>query len=198
MPRVLPLIVGMWLVGCAPSIYVQPPENEPHALVTVRVMHHEASGPNLNHITTLNGYDLAVTRPTAVAGAPLTRSVRVRPEPLRWRFSSTFFHQVTETRMETVYQTESYSCGTETVGYGSSARTQTRTCTRQVPRQELRTHTRTVVDGACEEHLALAPRVGERYLVQFDYLTSGRCRARCFRQIAQPDGTFQLVPCQLR
>lgn len=196
MPRLLPLTALTLLGACAPALYVQPPENEPHAVVTVRVMHHEASGQHLSHSTTLNGYDLSIAPPAAMLGVPVTRSVRVRPEPHRWRFASTFSHQVIESRLQTVYHSESYACGTETVGFGTSSRTQTRMCTRQVPRQEHRTETRTVIDGACQEQLGLVPVVGERYLVQFDYVANGQCRARCFRQLTQPSGTFQLVPCR--
>ena len=167
----LPLIA---LAACGPPRYEAPSLTAPHATVTVRVIHHDIS-----------------ERVAAVRGAPLTRSVRVRPRPDRWEFRSVF--SLTEVRMETVMENEQYNCGTQTVGFGASARTQPRTCTRSVPRT--RSVTRRVVDGECRAIAPFSPRVDGHYVMQFDYHGPGSCRARCFEQTPQADGGFALRPC---
>ena len=59
----------------------------------------------------------------AIATEPRLRTVRVRPDVTNYRFATEYFHTYTTSRTE--YVTETYSCG-----YG----TNTRTCTRTVPR----------------------------------------------------------------
>ncbi|MBX3269878.1 MAG: hypothetical protein KF729_06435 [Sandaracinaceae bacterium] len=185
----LPLIA---LAACGPPRYEAPSLTEPHATVTVRVIHHDISGRDLQHQTLLDGHEISLgERVAAVRGAPLTRSVRVRPRPDRWEFRSVFSH--TEVRMETVMENEQYNCGTQTVGFGASARTQPRTCTRSVPRT--RSVTRRVVDGECRAIAPFSPRVDGHYVMQFDYHGPGSCRARCFEQTPQADGGFALRPC---
>lgn len=187
----LPLI-GALAVACGPPRYEPPELHQPHATVVVRVIHHTLSGRDLAHTTLLNGFGIDIgERPGVVRGAPITRTVRVRPESTRWRFRSHFSH--TEQRMETVYETERYSCGTQTTGYGASSRTTTRYCTRQVPRQRMRTVR--VTDGVCEAETTHTPRIDRRYVIQFDYHANGQCRARCFQQTPQAGGDFRLTPC---
>lgn len=181
--------------ACAPPAYVPPALSEPHATVVIRVLHHEVSGRDLVHRTLIDGREVShAGRVAVVRGAPLTRAVRVRPVPIRWSFASVFSH--TEQRLQTVYETERYACGTQTSGYGSTTRTSTRYCSRQVPRQ--RWQTVRVTDGACEAVLLQTPHVGRRYVVHFDYNGHRSCRARCFEQTPLPGGRFQLTPCSLR
>lgn len=191
MSRRLPLI-ALWLAACAPPHYEPPSLSEPHALVTVRIVHHEVSGPDAVHHTLIDGHAIGLgARTTIVAGAPMSATVRVRPQPAVWRFQSAFSH--TEQRMETVYEDERYACGTEQVGYGTSRRTQTRYCSRRVPRQRWRQVR--VPDGSCEAAFPLSPRIDLRYVVQFDYHGPSSCRARCFVRQPLPGGQFHLLPC---
>jgi len=194
LPGLLPLIAGL-VAGCGPPRYEAPALDEPHAVVTVRVVHHEISGRDLAHQTLIDGHEVSLgRREVALRGTPLTRAVRVRPLPSLWRFESVFSH--TEMRMETVYENERYACGTQTVGFGTSSRTETRYCDRQVPRQRWRPVR--VTDGECRSALRLAARIDRRYLVQFDYHGNRSCRARCFEQTPLAGGRFQLSPCGYR
>ncbi|MGE0788914.1 MAG: hypothetical protein AB7S26_24790 [Sandaracinaceae bacterium] len=187
----LAAIVGL---GCRPPTYVPPSVSEPHATVTVRVLHHRREGPQVAHRTMIDDHELPLgERQAMVEGVPLTRSVRVRPMPIRWGFRSEFFHH--EMQMRTVYESEQYPCGTQTVGYGSSARSSTRYCTRQVPRQ--RWQNVTVRDGTCESFYLHTPQVGMQYVVQFDYMADQQCRTRCFVQTPTANGQFQLTPCDM-
>lgn len=191
MPRVLPLIL-LAASACARPIYEPPPLSEPHATVTVRVVHHEVRGQRSGHETTIDGHRISLgPRQAIVQGVPMTSTVRVRPEMAAWRFSSEFWHS--EQRLETVYESERYPCGTQTSTYGNNTTSQTRYCTRQVPRQRLRTVR--VSDGRCQRGFNLAPRIDTRYVLQFDYYANDQCRARCFVRLPGPGGQFQLRPC---
>jgi len=195
-PPLLPLITLVLAsgVGCGPPRYVQPDLREPHATVTLRVVHHALSGRDLSHQTLVDGHGLPLEgRDAVVRGAPFTRSVRVRPGTRRWRFQSEFSH--VESRLETVFETEQYACGTQTTGYGSTSRASTRYCTRQVPRQRMRTLR--VSDGRCDSDLLHSAWVGQQYVVQFDYHADQQCRSRCFEQTPTSGGRFALRPCAL-
>lgn len=194
MSRHLPVIgLALGWVACSRPIYEPPPPSEPHAVVTVRVLHHAVRGTSSSHDTLIDGDRISLgPREAIVQGAPITSTVRVRPELARWRFASSFWH--TEQRMETVYETERYPCGSQTTGYGSSTRTSTRYCSRQVTRHRWRTVR--VSDGDCSRDMALAPRIDQRYVLQFDYYANDQCRARCFVRIPGPGGRFQLLPCR--
>ncbi|HJL16697.1 MAG TPA: hypothetical protein RMH99_13625 [Sandaracinaceae bacterium LLY-WYZ-13_1] len=185
-------VLAFALVGCAPAPYVPPGPDEPHARVTVRVVHHVREGPHLHHRTALDGHEVPIERPDEVVGTPMVHTVRVRPGLARWRAGSRFYH--TEQRTETVYETERYACGTEQAGYGSGSYTRTRYCSRQVSRQ--RTRTITVTDGACSREIRHRPIVGQQYVLRFDYHEHGRCELRCLRQLPQPGGRFHLEPCR--
>ena len=187
------LSCGLAVLGCGPPRYVEPALSEPHATLTLRLIHHEASGPQLNLRARLNGYGIALAPlERGVAGAPVTRTVRVRPAQVNLGFSSHFFHRIT--RMETVWENERYSCGTQQTGYGTSQRTTTRYCNRRVSR----TRPRTVVinDGSCETSIAVIPTAGRRYVIQYDYNGRSSCRARCFERVATTNGAFELNPCR--
>lgn len=175
-------------VACGPPRYVPPAVDEPHAQVTLRVLHHALPGPILHHETLLNGDAIpVVTRGGASVGVPLTRGVRVRPGRGAWQFSSRFAH--VEQLLRTVYETERYPCGTR---LGTTGGVETRTCTRQVPRQ--RWEAVQVPDGSCSAGFVLQATHGRRYLLQYDFYAHDQCRARCFSQQGT-DGAVQLVPC---
>jgi hypothetical protein len=181
--------VAVSAAGCVPR-YVEPGLDQPHALVKVRTLHHERSGPQLDLAVRLEveGNEFGLEMPSDDA----LRLVRVRPLPTRYRVVSAFFH--TEMRMVTVYETEQYQCGTTTSGYGSSTYTTPQYCSRQVPRQQWQSVR--VDDGGCEAAaLQLAPLAGAVYLVQYDYFGPGVCSTTCMRQLDTGGGTFQFVAC---
>lgn len=183
--------VALVVSACGPPRYVPPAADEPHAQVTVRVLHHALPGPILSHDTLLNGDAIPiVARDGTTVGVPITRSVRVRPGRGLWQFESRFAH--IEQRLRTVYETERQPCGTSRVGSGSTSRLETRYCTRQVPRQRLQSVR--VPDGTCAAAFVLQATAGRRYLVQYDFYAHEQCRARCFSREGTA-GVLQLVPC---
>jgi len=189
--RLLLPVVALGLVACAPRLYVPPSAAEPHAELTLRVLHHEVSGVSLDYQVLVGEFELPLGAASVGQSSSLTRHVRVRPESEPWRFRTHFFHR--ETRMVTVFENERVPCGTQRTGYGRGARTSTRYCQRTVQRRRLRTTT--VTDGRCEAHLQLTPQAAERYVVQYDYYGHGACRARCFVRSPGVGGHFSLRPC---
>jgi hypothetical protein len=167
--------------------YVLPRPDEPHAMVKVRVAYHSRPGPSLSQLVLINGE--AVDIPTPPTGPPgeITRAIPVRPLATRWDVRSTFSHTVTVPEIRHETRTESYSCG--------SGRTY-RTCTRSVSYTRTVMVTRTIVDGHCEQVAGQGPQVGGVYLLQYDFYAHGRCTLACFRQLPNPDGTFQQTPCE--
>ncbi len=198
MSRVLSaLILAIALVGCVRR-FEEPRPDEPHAIVKVRVVHHAQPGPSHVQAVRWSGYEIALRPLTASASGPAIetmRALRMRSELGEWSFQTRYFHTVTRTQMETQYRSESYSCGTETGGYGQSRYTRTRTCTRQVPHQVLVTRTVEVTDGQCRSESVHRPLVNGVYLMQFDYFGDDRCTLQCFRQLPATAGGFTLIPC---
>ena len=179
-------IIAAAVAGCYRA-YVLPAPHEPHAMVKVRVAYHARPGPSLRQLVLINGE--AVDIPTPPTGPPgeITRAIPVRPQATRWDVRSTFFHTITvpQTRVET--RTESYPCG--------SGRTP-RTCTRSVTHTRTVMVTHTITDASCAQAAGQGPQVEGVYLLQYDFYAHGRCSLVCFRQLPNPDGTFQNTPCE--
>lgn len=173
--------------GCVPR-YRQPNLDEPHAVVRIRLVRHDWTGPMLSETVRLNGHDIPVTR---AGPQPTIVPVRVRPEETRWRFETLFYHMEQRPHLET-YQ-ESYSCGGYTSSYGGRSTYQSRTCYRTRTRMVYRNVQ--VPDGRCAMGVFHLPREGAAYLVQYEYFGHGRCTARCYRQVPLPGGQFQLAEC---
>lgn len=200
MSRALSALIALWLVSLGACVrrFEEARPDEPHAIVKVRIVHHAQPGPQLAQSVRWSGYDVRVAEPAPSPSGPARetlRVVRMRPELGEWSFSTEYFHTVTRTRMETRYRSESYSCGTETAGFGRNTYQRTRTCTRQVPYQQLVTHTDRITDGGCTSGSTHRPLAYGIYLMQFDYYGEDRCTLQCFRQIPAADGTFTLLPC---
>jgi hypothetical protein len=177
------VLIAAVCIGCVRH-YTEPELTEPHAVVRVRVVRHDWAGPELDESVRLDGY--AIAMPPAGPSAS-TRALRVRAEPVRWEFSTTFFHQEQHTVPHMV--TDRYPCGTQSFGRISS----TRYCTRS--RMEMRTVTRRVVDASCRGSALHVPAPGAAYLVQYDFFAHERCTVRCMRQHPMPNGEFRLVAC---
>ncbi len=200
MSRVLPALIALSLLSLSACVrrFEEARPDEPHAIVKVRIVHHARPGPQLDQSVRWSGYDVRVEELVPTPGGPsreTLRVIRMRPELGEWRFAARYFHTVTRRQMETRYRSESYSCGTETAGYGTSTYQRTRTCTRQVPYQEWVTHTDHITDGGCTSASTHRPLAYGIYLMQFDYYGDDRCTLQCFRQIPAADGTFTLLPC---
>ncbi|MGZ3451897.1 MAG: hypothetical protein ACXVEF_19970 [Polyangiales bacterium] len=169
--------MGIAVAGCRQP-YREPSLDEPHALVKVRIKHHEQLGPRLDTFANLD----EETLPHADGD---TFAIRVRPKSSSFTMGSTFWHSTTQLRTRQV--SESYPCGTN---YGGS----TRYCTRY--RTETRSETVRVVDASCSTGLQLFPRVGSTYLLQYDFYGHQQCQLKCFLQTAREDGAFDLTPCE--
>lgn len=203
MPRLLSiLIVALVLAACRPPAYVQPTETEPHALLKIRHVVHAQRGPIYGSSIRLGEFaiDERTIDPAQTNGGMV--HVRIRPEYGDFGIFGTSYHY--EMRTVTRYRTvqESYSCSQQecsTTGYGSSARQSCRSVTRQCTRSRQESYQATesvvVTDDACGQRIAIAPRIGAVYLVQFDYLGENECRLSCFEQTPSPDGQFTLTPC---
>jgi len=169
------------VVGCY-SPYVLPTENEPHALVKIRVVYHDHPGPELSQLILINDERIDIPHPPRQPGE-IARAVPVRPIATRWDIRSEFFHTITVPRTETYTTTSSYPCGNST-------------CTRT------ETHTRTVyvqqhvTDAACSQVVDQGPVVGGIYLLHYDFFAHRHCSLLCMRQWEQPDGSFRQTPCE--
>jgi hypothetical protein len=182
--------LGLLLGACQPPLYRQPDMTAPHAVVKVRVIHHQVPGPNRDASLRLNGLTVPLPAQADLKEAA-TVAVRVQPEASTWALATDFYHQTS--RQESYMQSESYACGTQTTGYGSTASTTTRYCTRNVTKY--RTVTERISDGACQASLQHVPEVGGMYLLQYDFYGGGQCSMKCFRQKPAENGEFELSPC---
>ncbi len=169
--------------GCSRR-YSQPEENEPHATVEVRVIHRQASGPELEESVTANRRDIAFP----VNASPERMQVmRIRPELTEYEVNTRYFH--TEYRQEQYWVNEQYQCGSTWNG-----RTMVPSyCSRSVPR--MRTVPIHIDHGTCEQRVAHTPQVGGNYILQYEYQGPGQCTIECVRQMTLPNGQFQMIPC---
>lgn len=168
-------LLGACAVACVHP-YEQPSVSSPHAVVKVRLAYHDQPGPQLSERVRLNDFDILMPPDETRRATPATEAVRVRPEPAVWSISSNFYHTYTTT----TYQSSSYTCGTST-------------CTRMVPV----TTTHTVTDGACSQSLAFMPKVGDMYVLQYDFLGADQCTLVCMRQVFTGNDQFTSEPCPI-
>ena len=192
---VLSALIALLALSACVRRFEEPRLDEPHAIVKVRVVHHDSPGPQLAEDVRWNEYAVAVPSPMGAQPRESLRAVRVRPELAQWAFATTYFHTVTRMEMRTEYRSEQYACCTETTGFGSTSSTRTRYCTRQVPEQRWVQVTDRIVDGACRAGVAHRPMAGAMYVVQYDYFGGDRCTVQCLRQLGATDGSFRFVPC---
>ncbi len=171
-------------------VYQEPAIGTPHALVKLRFVHNATPGPQHSTSAVLN--DMRVALPEFVPSTPMSRAVRVRNEPAKWKLATEFFHY--ESKTETYTTTEQYQCGTTTSGSGTYTYSTPQYCSRTVTKT--RTVQQKVVDGACSAQLEHLPAVGDVQLVQFEFLGPGECSAKCFTQKPnEEEGGFTMEPC---
>ena len=191
------------LLGCVRN-YKPPGPDEPHALVKLRRVYLEPKGPLLREHFEIAEYQLMNEAGDATSG-PRTQAVRVRPGPLAWKLTATYFHH--ETRMvqesytvqEPYTTSERYQCGTShSSGTYSSPRYCSRTVTKYRSKTKYRTVPRTVEvsDGSCEAQDRFVHREGLNYLIQYRFSDDAVCRLTCLEQQPRPDGSFDSTPCQ--
>ena len=165
--------------------------NEPHATVKIRLNYHSPPQTNLEEVIAVAEHRLRVP-PAVNRGSRRDGTVhhRIRPGVSAWSIRPSFTHSV-QHQVREQYQ-EREACGTERVGYGATARTQTRYCNRTRYRTVFRT--RTVVDGACDTRFLLDARAGSTYVVQFDYFGHHSCAVRPFIERVGTGGQLELFP----
>lgn len=184
------VMLSLVLSGCVRR-FEEARRDEPHAVVKVRVVHHATPGPLLAEGVRWNEYAVAVPGARHAGSHGALRALRVRPEPSRWAFDTTYYHELRRMEYRTDFRTEQYPCGSDTSGYG----VRTRYCSRQVPYQRLVTVVDRIVDGACSGAVVHRPIAGAMYVVQYDYFGADRCTVQCLRQVGATDGTFRFLPC---
>ncbi|MFO0686950.1 MAG: hypothetical protein U0234_33105 [Sandaracinus sp.] len=180
-------LIGLVLLagasGCVRR-YPQPSPEEPHADVQIRVVHHQELAPRYDESVQIDGY--AVSFGEAVPGVRQT-TMRVRPGPADWAFSTDFFHEVTTWQTQTYWQSQSYVCG--------SGRYGPQYCSRSIPMTRTVPVTVRVPDGGCTTGMMQTPLAGAVYLVQYELVANGICQATCQRLLAGPGGTTVAMPC---
>lgn len=190
--------LSWWGQGCVllPQ-FTEPAVDEPHATVEIRIIHHTAPGPMRRNSVLLaeHGVPLSQQCATATVEAPCARSLRLAPGATQWGFATDYFHLVTRTRTVPYTVSETYSCGTQTVGVYPNQTTQTRTCTRSRTEYRTETYTERISDGRCNTRLSHESRLGASYLIYYEFFASEHCNARCFRRHQEPGGTLRMVPC---
>lgn len=199
MPRILSLLIsGLLLASCRPPAYVQPSENEPHAILKVRHVVHARRGPLYDSSVGIGRFAVDERTLEDTSSDASIIHLRVRPEAEMFAVAGTSYHM--ERRLVTRTRTvqEPYSCNQRTCsGYGTSQHCYTSYSTCYRSRQETYTEWQTVpvTDDACRMQFPLAPNAGSVYLLQFDYLGENQCNLSCFEQVSDSTGGFELVRC---
>jgi hypothetical protein len=181
--RALPAVIAASLLascggrGGAPGLYVQPPKDEPQAVVEVRTRYAPVPANRLVEWITLNGDRV---RQSAPMPGGYTRQVAVRPGPATWVIDSSFY--VVRVGEEEVMVPSSFVCGPNGM-----------VCANAVPVIAEVEHSDPV--AVCRASMAHRVDAGERYVLDFAFLGNGRCQVACFRQRpgAAPDAA---EPCQ--
>jgi hypothetical protein len=184
--------------ACSYSSQFQEPEiDEPHATAEVRIIHHTAPGPMRRNRVILGGNAVPLSQEcaTATVDAPCARPLRLSPGPSMWRFATDYFHLETRTRTVPHTVTETYSCGTITVGVYPNQTTQPQTCTRSRTEYRTETYSVRIPDGRCYTEVSHDARLGASYLIYYEFYASEHCSVRCFRRHREQDGTMRMVPC---
>jgi hypothetical protein len=178
------LLVGLVLASGCVHRYPQPSLDEPHADVQIRVVHHVELGPAFDEHVRIDDYD--VTFGESAPGVRQT-TMRVRPQAATWSFETDFYHPITTIQPQTYWQSQSYLCGSSRYG--------PQYCSRSVPVTRMVPVTVRVPDGGCSTAMPQTPLAGAVYLVQYELIGNGACRATCQRLVAGPGGSPLAVEC---
>lgn len=173
------------LAGCVRG-YSPPDIREPHADVEIRMVHHASPAPLFEEQLLIDGEAVEF----AESGGGTSRTtVRVRPQPTAYDFTTNFYHMETRVVPQTYYETERYACGFDPRRGG------TQWCTRSVPRTRMVNVTTRVDDASCTTRLDQMPLAGGVYLVQYEFMANGVCRATCQRLLTGADGALLATEC---
>jgi hypothetical protein len=168
----LPLVLA--LPGCH-AAYVAPSASEPHALLKVRVVYHQAFAGELTQRVSIGGALVPVLRPSGTLSVPETTAVRVAPAPFTLEVASEFAR--VEARLVTLPVQVPYPPGC--VQPGAPNLTGSPLCTRMRVEYQTRTVSERVPIASCVRALGLVPQAGEELLVQYDFEGPGRCALHC-------------------
>lgn len=193
------LAVTLGLVGCARP-YRPPTAADPHATIKIRRVFEQTAGTRLGELASVTGR--VVERQYAdarLAAAPRASAILVHPRPARFEIGAGFSHFETRTVQESYTEQQSYM---DTESYSCGSGTSYRTCTRSVTRYRTVTKYRWVTkpvevsDGSCASAIAISPKLGHIYVLDYTYRENGACSISCFEQTAiMSDGSFQSAPC---
>lgn len=186
------------VVGCGHAAQFREPSlDEPHATAEIRIIHHTAPGPMRRNNVILGEQRVPLLQQcaTATVDAPCSRPLRLTPGSTMWGFATDYFHLETRTRTVPYTVSETYSCGTQTVGVYPNQTTTPQTCTRSRTEYRTETYSVRIPDGRCHTQLSHEARLGASYLIYYEFFASERCSARCFRRHREPGGTVRMVPC---
>lgn len=184
MTRLLLALVAFAATGCVRG-YSPPDIHDPHADVEIRLVHHASPAPLFEEQMLIDGEAVEFTES---GGGTARTTVRVRPQPTAYDFTTNFYHIETHVEPRTYYETERYACG-------YTPRTGTQYCTRSVPRTRMVTVETRVDDASCMTRLDHAPLAGGVYLVQYEFMANGVCRATCQRLLSGADGALVATEC---
>ena len=176
-------LATFFVVGCVRH-YPQPALDEPHADVEIRTVHHVELGPAFDERVHIDDYDVSFAE-TAIRVR--TTTMRVRAQPTTWTFDTEFYHPVTTIQPQTYWQQQSYLCGSSRYG--------PQYCSRSIPVTRMVPVTVRVPDGGCSTAMPQTPLAGGVYLVQYELIGNGACRATCQRLVAGPGGATLAVEC---
>lgn len=178
------------LVACVASGCVRgysPPDiHEPHADVEIRIVHHGSPAPYFEEQALIDGEAISF----AESGDGTSRTtVRVRPRPTAYDFTTNFYHFETRMVQQTYYDTERYACGYDRRRGG------TQYCTRSVPRTRMVPVQTRIDDASCTTRLDQMPLAGAVYLVQYEFMANDACRATCQRLLSDASGALVATAC---
>ena len=171
------------LSACAPlSEYRPPNNNEPHALVKVRLEYHAWPGPELEQLVSVDGNAVREIPLPAQQGARVaTRQVLVRPGSAAWTIQTTFFHNDVTTHAETFGTMEASPCGNTT-------------CMQSTPHAQAVNKVERVDDATCTQGMKLAAAAGETYILDYEFSAAQQCSLHCSRQVHKRGGVTN-APC---
>jgi hypothetical protein len=178
------LLPAFALVGCVRG-YNPPDIHDPHADVEIRIVHHSSPAPLFEEQTLIDGEAVSFAEE---GGGTARTTVRVRPQPTAYDFVTNFYHYETRVVPQTYYETERYACGYH-------PRSGTQWCTRSVPRTRMVNVTTRVDDASCTTRMDQTPLAGAVYLVQYEFMANGVCRATCQRLLSGADGSLLATAC---
>jgi hypothetical protein len=177
-------LFALIVTGCVRG-YSPPDLREPHADVEIRLVHHTSPAPLFEEQMLIDGEAVEFSES---GGGTARTTVRVRPQPTAYDFTTNFYHIETHIVPQTYYVTERYVCGYHPRGG-------TQYCNRSIPRTRMVPVETRVDDASCTTRLDHAPLAGGVYLVQYEFMGNGACRATCQRLLSGADGALVATAC---